>query len=99
MIVGDDWSTESLDQFEVKKGDTLQMAFASSYLNYLLTNEVLILPQYGDRNGPMSAKEPYLKDFTPIRRSLVSILFQLIDMAAVCIADTKYNLEFTSQTN
>ncbi|MEM9078835.1 MAG: agmatine deiminase family protein [Bacteroidota bacterium] len=57
MIVGDRWSDEDLEYFKVSRGDTLQMAYASSYLNYLLTNNVIMLPQYGDENGVISAKD------------------------------------------
>ncbi|MGD1944697.1 MAG: agmatine/peptidylarginine deiminase [Croceivirga sp.] len=57
MIVGDRWSDEDLEYFKVARGDTLQMAYASSYLNYLLTNNVIMLPQYGDENGVISAKD------------------------------------------
>ena len=57
MIVNERWSDESLAKFNVERGDTLYFAFASSYLNYLLTNEVAIIPQYGDENGKMNEKD------------------------------------------
>ncbi len=61
MVVDERWSAEELDQYQIAKGDTLQMAFASSYLNYLLTNDIVILPQYGDRNKSAIAKDLKVK--------------------------------------
>ncbi|MEM6895182.1 MAG: agmatine deiminase family protein [Bacteroidota bacterium] len=61
MVVGEKWSDEDMEYFKVAKGDTLQMAYASSYLNYLLTNKVIILPQYGDEHGTISTKDEAVK--------------------------------------
>ncbi|MEM6642099.1 MAG: agmatine deiminase family protein [Bacteroidota bacterium] len=57
LLVNDEWSAESLEYFDLVVGDTVFFAYASSYLNYLITNEVEIIPQYGNENGPISKKD------------------------------------------
>ncbi|MEM6541043.1 MAG: agmatine deiminase family protein [Bacteroidota bacterium] len=55
--VTDQWSQSAKDHLNLANGDTVNMVHASSYLNFLLTNKVIMLPQYGDENGAVSAKD------------------------------------------
>ncbi|MEO0572143.1 MAG: agmatine deiminase family protein [Bacteroidota bacterium] len=52
----DNWK-EKFDKFNVKPKDTILWSYAKSYLNYLLTNGIVVIPQYGDINGPMNPKD------------------------------------------
>ncbi|GAB5563249.1 MAG: agmatine deiminase [Winogradskyella sp.] len=55
--VTNQWSKKAKEYFNLEEGDTVNMVHASSYLNYLLTNKVIILPQYGDEMGKKSKKD------------------------------------------
>jgi len=62
LTVKQDWFesakwNERFNKFGVQSGDTIYWAYAKSYMNYLITNQVAIIPQYGDENGPMNKKD------------------------------------------
>ena len=40
-----------------KFNDTITMAYSASYLNYIISNEVIILPQYWNSSKPLKIKE------------------------------------------
>jgi len=61
LVVNEKWSAKSLEYFDLAIGDTVFFASASSYLNYLITNEVAIIPQYGDENGEMNEKDQQVR--------------------------------------
>ncbi len=52
---------EKFERFNIKPGDSVYWSYAKSYMNYLLTNEVAIIPQYGDENGPMNEKDQQVR--------------------------------------
>ncbi len=61
-IVEEDWFNyptweKRFNQFGIQPNDTVLWSYAKSYMNYLITNEVAIIPQYGDAEGPINAKD------------------------------------------
>ncbi|MEO1712560.1 MAG: agmatine deiminase family protein [Bacteroidota bacterium] len=52
------WS-EQLSRFQIEAGDTIYWASASSYLNYLITNEVVLIPAYG---GDLAEKDQQVRE-------------------------------------
>ena len=52
---------ENLNRFGIEASDTIHWAYSKSYLNYLITNEVAIIPQYGDDQGPMNEKDKQVR--------------------------------------
>ncbi len=49
--------TERKDKYNLKLGDTIQMVSSSSYLNYIISNGVILLPQYETDSTPASVRE------------------------------------------
>ncbi|GJM35837.1 MAG: putative agmatine deiminase [Saprospiraceae bacterium] len=52
MVITPDWFyseqwSKRLKKFDIKANDTIYWATASSYMNYLITNDIIIIPQYG----------------------------------------------------
>jgi len=52
-----DYSKEYIDKYGFKLNDTIIMAYSSSYLNYIISDSVIILPEYWTRSKPLSVKE------------------------------------------
>lgn len=51
MVVRPYWSEsgywkEIMGRFKLKENDTIQMAYATSYLNYIVTNNTVVIPEY-----------------------------------------------------
>ncbi|NRB65656.1 MAG: agmatine deiminase family protein [Saprospiraceae bacterium] len=57
QLVNEQWSQKAKNYFNLAEGDIVNMVHASSYLNYLLTNKVILLPQYGDGMGKVNKKD------------------------------------------
>ena len=64
MQVTEDWFSspfwsEQLNRFQVEANDTIYWASASSYLNYLITNQVVLIPAYG---GDLAEKDQQVRE-------------------------------------
>ncbi len=51
------FSPGMIRKFNLYEGDTITMAYASSYLNYLITDKAVLLPQYWSMSKPLSVKK------------------------------------------
>ena len=51
------WSNKWLQHYQLNHNDTIQRIAASSYLNYIISNKVVIIPAYWPSGKPLKIKE------------------------------------------
>jgi agmatine deiminase len=68
------WTNKWLAYYQLNHGDTLKWIAASSYLNYIITNEVVIIPAYWKSGKSLKIKEKdqkvvnIFKELYPMRK-------------------------------
>ena len=48
---------KSIDKFGFKLNDTIIKAYSSSYMNYIISDKVIIIPEYWTKSLPVSVRE------------------------------------------